>query len=191
MHTLAVPLQGRLHGSAVPLVATSKIRSGSGVVAWRGPELSVGTDTIALDASGTLPPAHVTQRWCLAGEVLLCLLSALHAVQQLSKVLATLSARHIRMGPWRYQGEGPGAGGCNGGLVVAPGGASGCLGLGVRYRGVGGTHGVGREGDLSRTLWWDAGRGSGCWGGGVVRKGGLCEGVEPGEELASGRRGKE
>lgn len=43
------------------------------------------------------------------GEVLLCLLSALHAVQQLSKVLATLSARHIRMGPWRYQGEGPGA----------------------------------------------------------------------------------
>lgn len=40
-----------------------------------------------------------------AGEVLLCLLSALHAAQHFAKLLTTLAPRHVSMGPWRAQGD--------------------------------------------------------------------------------------
>ena len=40
-----------------------------------------------------------------AGELLLCLLSALLATQHFARLLTTLAPRHVSLEPWRAQGD--------------------------------------------------------------------------------------
>jgi hypothetical protein len=41
------------------------------------------------------------------GDVLLCLLGTLGATQQLLRATASLSTRHLSLGPWRGTGDAP------------------------------------------------------------------------------------